>query len=147
MKSSSHNHCSSVQNTVSSFSVQGLAGGAPPPPPPPGSVPPPPPNFKRDASPGPSQSKGVLKLHWKPTSAEPPPVPALKQKGTFWNGLDLPKFDPQRLVQLFESKQPKEQAVKAGFWMAKVLKRQFLETSGSQTTNPASTVYKTISAN
>lgn len=28
---------------------------------------------------------GTLKLHWKAAQAEPPPVPTLKNKGTFWN--------------------------------------------------------------
>ncbi|VDO05746.1 unnamed protein product [Haemonchus placei] len=109
--------------------VQGQGGGPPPPPPPlPGGVPPPPPpNFKRETSPGknferfpfieyirPSGTvgKGVLKLHWKPTSAEPPPVPSLKQKGSFWNKLDRPQIDANKLVQLFEAKHNKEVAVK-----------------------------------
>ncbi|EYB93475.1 hypothetical protein Y032_0181g831 [Ancylostoma ceylanicum] len=89
-------------------------GGAPPPPPPlPGGVPPPPPpNFKREASPGPSTAKGVIKLHWKPTSAEPPPVPSLKQKGSFWNKLDQPQIDANKLVQLFETKHNKEVTIK-----------------------------------
>ncbi|WKX89466.1 hypothetical protein Q1695_008818 [Nippostrongylus brasiliensis] len=90
--------------------------GVPPPPPPlPGGIPPPPPpNFKRETSPGPSggQGKGVLKLHWKPTSAEPPPVPSLKQKGSFWNKLDQPQIDANKLVQLFEAKHNKEVSVK-----------------------------------
>uniref|UniRef100_A0A1I7XEF9 FH2 domain-containing protein n=1 Tax=Heterorhabditis bacteriophora TaxID=37862 RepID=A0A1I7XEF9_HETBA len=51
-------------------------------------------------------------LHWKPTTAEPPPVPSLKQKGTFWNKLDLPAIDANKLVQLFEAKQPKEVTIK-----------------------------------
>ncbi|XGW21219.1 hypothetical protein V3C99_004290 [Haemonchus contortus] len=96
--------------------LQGQGGGPPPPPPPlPGGVPPPPPpNFKRETSPGPSGTigKGVLKLHWKPTSAEPPPVPSLKQKGSFWNKLDRPQIDANKLVQLFEAKHNKEVAVK-----------------------------------
>ncbi|CAJ0596173.1 unnamed protein product [Cylicocyclus nassatus] len=91
-----------------------LQGGSIPPPPPlPGGVPPPPPlNFKRESSPGPSTGKGVIKLHWKPTSAEPPPVPSLKQKGSFWNKLDQPQIDAHKLVQLFETKHNKEVAVK-----------------------------------
>ncbi|KAJ1359051.1 hypothetical protein KIN20_017667 [Parelaphostrongylus tenuis] len=66
--------------------LQGQVAGDTPPPPPPllsGAPPPPPPNLKRETSPGPSTGKGVLKLHWKPTSAEPPPVPSLKKKGSF----------------------------------------------------------------
>ncbi|KAK5986409.1 FH2 domain-containing protein [Trichostrongylus colubriformis] len=97
--------------------LQGQGGSVPPPAPPlPGGVPPPPPpNFKRETSPGPSggtAGRGVLKLHWKPTSAEPPPVPSLKQKGSFWNKLDHPQIDANKLVQLFEAKHNKEVAVK-----------------------------------
>ncbi|KJH51261.1 hypothetical protein DICVIV_02540 [Dictyocaulus viviparus] len=95
--------------------LQGQAAGDTPPPPPPligGVPPPPPPNFKRETSPGPSVGKGVLKLHWKPTSAEPPPVPSLKKKGSFWNKLDQPQIDANKLVQLFETKHNKEVVVK-----------------------------------
>ncbi|KAK6731663.1 hypothetical protein RB195_007867 [Necator americanus] len=94
--------------------LQGQVGGVPPPPPPlPGGVPPPPPpNFKRESSPGPSTGKGVIKLHWKPTSAEPPPVPSLKQKGSFWNKLEQPLIDANKLVQLFETKHNKEVTLK-----------------------------------
>ncbi|VDM59242.1 unnamed protein product [Angiostrongylus costaricensis] len=106
--------------------LQGQAAGETPPPPPPllgGAPPPPPPSFKRETSPGdssllfilkrgPSTGKGVLKLHWKPTSAEPPPVPSLKKKGSFWNKLDQPQIDANKLVQLFETKHNKEVVVK-----------------------------------
>ncbi|VDM71936.1 unnamed protein product [Strongylus vulgaris] len=93
--------------------LQGQGGSIPPPPPLPGGVPPPPPpNFKRETSPGPSTGKGVIKLHWKPTSAEPPPVPSLKQKGSFWNKLDQPQIDAHKLVQLFETKHNKEVTLK-----------------------------------
>uniref|UniRef100_A0A158P8U0 FH2 domain-containing protein n=1 Tax=Angiostrongylus cantonensis TaxID=6313 RepID=A0A158P8U0_ANGCA len=95
--------------------LQGQATGETPPPPPPllgGAPPPPPPSFKRETSPGPSTGKGVLKLHWKPTSAEPPPVPSLKKKGSFWNKLDQPQIDANKLVQLFETKHNKEIVVK-----------------------------------
>lgn len=46
----------------------------------------------------------TLKLHWKPAQAEPPPVPVLKNKGTFWHKLDLPPIDTRKLAQLFEQK-------------------------------------------
>ncbi|EPB70018.1 hypothetical protein ANCCEY_10896 [Ancylostoma ceylanicum] len=80
--------------------------GGPPPPPPPGGIPLPPRC--------PSTAKGVIKLHWKPTSAEPPPVPSLKQKGSFWNKLDQPQIDANKLVQLFETKHNKEVTIKVG---------------------------------
>ncbi|PAV67735.1 hypothetical protein WR25_04240 [Diploscapter pachys] len=99
--------------------LQGLPGSIPPAPPLGfGSIPPPP-NLgnNRDGSPSPgtSQSKGVLKLHWKPASVEPPPVPALKKKGgTFWHVIDSqrPNIDANKLVQLFETKHSKEQTIK-----------------------------------
>ena len=54
-------------------------------------------------------------MHWKPASVEPPPVPALKKKGgTFWHVIDSqkPNIDANKLVQLFETKHSKEQAIK-----------------------------------
>ncbi|CAI4227599.1 unnamed protein product [Auanema sp. JU1783] len=94
--------------------LQGLNGPAPPAPPlPPGGVPPPPPpNLRRETSPGPSSNKGVLKLHWKPTSTDAAIVPQLREKGTFWTKLERPQFNPERLVKLFEAKQQKEVHVK-----------------------------------
>uniref|UniRef100_A0A0M3IZ59 Formactin (inferred by orthology to a C. elegans protein) n=1 Tax=Anisakis simplex TaxID=6269 RepID=A0A0M3IZ59_ANISI len=103
--------------------IPGSGGGAPPPPkfpggpppaPPPlpgiGGAPPPPPllapnagNRGRDISPGTSKTS-TLKLHWKPAQAEPPPVPALKNKGSFWHKLDLPPIDTNKLAQLFEQR-------------------------------------------
>ncbi|CAD6184465.1 unnamed protein product [Caenorhabditis auriculariae] len=115
-------------------------GGAPPPPPPPpsaiplpprlmgngsipvapplGIIPPPPPNLSNgfrahDISPA-AQNKGVLKMHWKAATVEAPPIPSLKQKGTFWNNVDrtVPSFDANKIVQLFETKKEKESTVK-----------------------------------
>ncbi|OZC06774.1 hypothetical protein X798_06237 [Onchocerca flexuosa] len=99
--------------------------GPPPAPPPlpgaPGAPPPPPflipnggPNQAgREPSPVPSISKtGTLKLHWKPAQAELPPVPSLRNKGTFWHKLDLPQIDAKKLVQLFEQKTKEAPAVK-----------------------------------
>lgn len=88
------------------------APGAPPPPPflsPNGGL-----NQKgRDPSPVPPVSKtGTLKLHWKPAQAELPPVPSLRNKGTFWHKLDLPQIDAKKLVQLFEQKTKEIPAVK-----------------------------------
>lgn len=104
-----------------------VGGGAPPPPPPPpsaiplpprlqqGPPPPPPPPLgilppqnMRELSPAPS--KGVLKMHWKPALVEES-IPSLKQKGSFWNTVDN-TFNPQKIVQLFESKKEKEATVK-----------------------------------
>ncbi|VDN58958.1 unnamed protein product [Dracunculus medinensis] len=95
-----------------------LPGGGPPAPPPlPGSGAPPPPPFlgakpNRDSSPAPQSKTSTLKLHWKPAQDEPPPVPSLKNKGTFWHQIDLPQIDTKKLAQLFEQKtkeiQPKK---------------------------------------
>lgn len=102
----------------------GASGGAPPPPvfpggpppaPPPlpgvGAAPPPPPLLApkapsqgRDVSPAMQSKTSTLRLHWKPAQADPPPVPALKNKGSFWHKLDLPKIDTNKLAQLFEQK-------------------------------------------
>lgn len=57
----------------------------------------------------------MLKLHWKPTTAEPPPVPSLKQKGSFWNKIEKPQIDANKLVQLFETKHSKEVPLKVSF--------------------------------
>ncbi|GMT30881.1 hypothetical protein PFISCL1PPCAC_22178, partial [Pristionchus fissidentatus] len=92
--------------------LQGLASSsgapAPPPPPPPGGIPPPPPLTRRDASPGPSKQipagTGTLKLHWKAAQAEPPPIPTLKNKGTFWNKMEKATIDVSRFTSLFEQK-------------------------------------------
>ncbi|CAG9534631.1 unnamed protein product [Cercopithifilaria johnstoni] len=108
-------------NGITSASERG-----PPPAPPllpgaPGAPPPPPfllPNGNpnqtgRDPSPVPPVSKtGTLKLHWKPAQAELPPVPSLRNKGTFWHKLDLPQIDAKKLVQLFEQKTKEIPAVK-----------------------------------
>lgn len=60
----------------------------------------------------PISKTGTLKLHWKPAQAEPPPVPSLRNKGTFWHKLDLPQIDAKKLVQLFEQKTKEVPAVK-----------------------------------
>ncbi|CAI5440136.1 unnamed protein product [Caenorhabditis angaria] len=100
--------------------LQGLngTGGGIPLAPPLGIIPPPPPllpgiHDARDVSPA-AANKGVLKMHWKPAAVEPPPIPSLKQKGSFWNTVDgtLPRFDAKKIVQLFETKKDKEQIVK-----------------------------------
>ncbi|MFH4981601.1 hypothetical protein AB6A40_008310 [Gnathostoma spinigerum] len=77
----------------------------PPPPPMPGrsSGPPPPPMpssafNQREPSPNP-QSK-TIKLHWVPAQAEPPPVPSLKNKGSFWTKLELPQIDINKLQEM-----------------------------------------------
>ncbi|CAB3407103.1 unnamed protein product [Caenorhabditis bovis] len=92
-------------------------GGIPQAPPPPGLIPPPPPpgafnRDKRDVSP--ATSRGVLKLHWKPATVEQPAIPLLKKKGCFWNTVDsaVPRFDANKIVQLFESKKEKEATIK-----------------------------------
>ncbi|EFO18251.1 hypothetical protein LOAG_10243, partial [Loa loa] len=106
--------------------IQPAPERGPPPAPPllpggPGAPPPPPflaPNVSsnktdRDPSPIPPVSKtGTLKLHWKPAQAELPPVPSLRNKGTFWHKLDLPQIDAKKLVQLFEQKTKEIPAVK-----------------------------------
>uniref|UniRef100_A0A8R1Y950 Uncharacterized protein n=1 Tax=Pristionchus pacificus TaxID=54126 RepID=A0A8R1Y950_PRIPA len=118
--------------------LQGLAsssGGAPPPPPPPGGVPPPPPMMRRDASPGPSKqlpaATGTLKLHWKAAQAEPPPVPTLKNKGTFWNKMEKATIDASRFTSLFEHKKT-EAPVKKANGEAKPQVLQVLSTKRSQ---------------
>ncbi|GMR54207.1 hypothetical protein PMAYCL1PPCAC_24402, partial [Pristionchus mayeri] len=119
--------------------LQGLpssSGGAPPPPPPPGGVPPPPPMMlRRDASPGPSKMTpahtGTLKLHWKAAQAEPPPVPTLKNKGTFWNKIEKPKIDASRFTSLFEHKKA-EAPVKKANGEARPQVLQVLSTKRSQ---------------
>lgn len=60
----------------------------------------------------PVSKTGTLKLHWKPAQAELPPVPSLRNKGTFWHKLDLPQIDAKKLVQLFEQKTKEIPAVK-----------------------------------
>uniref|UniRef100_A0A158R5L8 FH2 domain-containing protein n=1 Tax=Syphacia muris TaxID=451379 RepID=A0A158R5L8_9BILA len=85
------------------------AGGVPPPLPGVGGAPPPPPLLNpqasnRDVSSAAPAKTSTLKLHWKPAQAEPPPVPVLKNKGTFWHKLDLPPIDTRKLAQLFEQK-------------------------------------------
>ncbi|VDM39317.1 unnamed protein product [Toxocara canis] len=77
------------------------AGGAPPPPP---LLAPAPPGQGRDISPAAQSRTSTLRLHWKPAQADPPPVPALKNKGSFWHKLDLPQIDTKKLAQLFEQK-------------------------------------------
>lgn len=52
----------------------------------------------------PQSKTSTLKLHWKPAQDEPPPVPSLKNKGTFWHQIDLPQIDTKKLAQLFEQK-------------------------------------------
>ncbi|MCP9260466.1 FHOD3 [Dirofilaria immitis] len=103
---------------VSNNDIPSAPEKGPPPAPPllpgaPGAPPPPPflfPNsgqnqIGREPSPVPPVSKtGTLKLHWKPAQAELPPVPSLRNKGTFWHKLDLPQIDAKKLVQLFEQK-------------------------------------------
>ncbi|GMT01161.1 hypothetical protein PENTCL1PPCAC_23335, partial [Pristionchus entomophagus] len=119
--------------------LQGLAsssgGPAPPPPPPPGGVPPPPPLMRRDASPGPSKQApmhtGTLKLHWKAAQAEPPPVPTLKNKGTFWNKMEKATIDATRFTSLFEQKKT-EAPVKKPNGEAKAQVLQVLSTKRSQ---------------
>lgn len=63
----------------------------------------------------PASKTGTLKLHWKPAQAELPPVPSLRNKGTFWHKLDLPQIDARKLVQLFEQKTKEIPAVKVKF--------------------------------
>uniref|UniRef100_A0A0N5A7F4 GBD/FH3 domain-containing protein n=1 Tax=Parastrongyloides trichosuri TaxID=131310 RepID=A0A0N5A7F4_PARTI len=98
-------------------------GSGPPPPPPPGmyrngvppappSIPPPPPmggkKDGRETSPPSSTVKSTLvKLHWKEAVSEPPPVPTLKNKGTFWKKVETPQIDTSKLAKLFEMKQEK----------------------------------------
>ncbi|VDN03987.1 unnamed protein product [Thelazia callipaeda] len=89
-------------------------GGAPPAPPPlPVALgaPPPPPLLaprvgvsQATRDPSPVSKTGTLKLHWKPAQSELPPVPSLRNKGTFWHKLDLPQIDTNKLAQLFEQK-------------------------------------------
>uniref|UniRef100_A0A915PR53 Formin-like protein n=1 Tax=Setaria digitata TaxID=48799 RepID=A0A915PR53_9BILA len=88
------------------------SGGAP-------GVPPPPPFLAPNGSssqsgrdPSPVSKTGTLKLHWKPAQAELPPVPSLKNMGTFWHKLDLPKIDAKKLVQLFEQKTKETTTIK-----------------------------------
>jgi hypothetical protein len=87
-------------------------GGSPRPPPPPGLAPGA--RGGREPSPGPTSSKGLVKLHWKEAQHEAPPVPALKRKGTFWSKIQTPQIDTSKLAQLFEQK-PKEVAVKVNY--------------------------------
>ncbi|VDD95465.1 unnamed protein product [Enterobius vermicularis] len=81
--------------------LPGMVGGAPPPPP---LLNPQAQNQRSDSSFASSAKTSTLKLHWKPAQAEPPPVPVLKNKGTFWHKLDLPPIDTRKLAQLFEQK-------------------------------------------
>ncbi|VBB31947.1 unnamed protein product [Acanthocheilonema viteae] len=111
---------------VSGNGIASASERGPPPAPPllpgaPGAPPPPPflapncgPNQAgRDPSPvSPISKTGTLKLHWKPAQAELPPVPSLRNKGTFWHKLDLPQIDAKKLVQLFEQKTKEIPAVK-----------------------------------
>ncbi|VDN45026.1 unnamed protein product [Gongylonema pulchrum] len=97
---------------------------APPPLPPGAQVAPPPPpllaSVNASKQPGsdtaattaPVSKTGTLRLHWKPAQAEPPPVPSLKNKGTFWHKLDLPQIDANKLAQLFEQKAKESATIK-----------------------------------
>ncbi|CEF64644.1 Armadillo-like helical domain and Formin, GTPase-binding and FH3 domain and Formin, FH2 domain and Armadillo-type fold domain-containing protein [Strongyloides ratti] len=104
---------------------ENLLSGGPPPPPPPNmikGIPPAPPNIPpplsfgkkdgRESSP-PSSKAALVKMHWKEVVAEPPPVPTLKNKGTFWKKVETPQIDTSKLAKLFEMKQEKQILKKA----------------------------------
>uniref|UniRef100_A0A913HUN6 FH2 domain-containing protein n=1 Tax=Strongyloides stercoralis TaxID=6248 RepID=A0A913HUN6_STRER len=137
---------------------ENMLSGGPPPPPPPGimkGIPPAPPNIPpplsfgkkdgRESSPPSSSKAALVKMHWKEVVAEPPPVPTLKNKGTFWKKVETPQIDTSKLAKLFEMKQEK-QILKKANGEAKPQVLQVLSMKRSQAINIGLTKLPPINA-